>query len=603
MTTFNDARIRRANDRPVNAHGKYVLYWAQMFRRLHANHALDYALHLCRTYKKPLVVYEALKLNYPWAAERHHTFILQGMRDNAAAAKRLGVSYWPFVETPENPGHGLVRVVAKDACAVVTDDYPAFIVPAHNRAVAAKLDAPVIVVDGNSVVPLSLLGPAVGAAAHLRPRIHKLFVEAWAHRSHHEPDVPKVAKGQLDAPFEVWEVPILPSPLEGEGGSRSEPGEGKKRVPLTPNPSPSRGEGRKPPDPIAAFVASLPLDRTVPAVPGAEGGTAAGRRVLREFITKKLGKYGTERNQPDDPTANAASGLSAYLHYGHLSIQEITEAVLGDDWTPAEINPKTRNKDDFFCRDANVNGFLDEAITWRDVGYQWHFRNAERGAGSAEPKTKADKAARDSELQNVSWQSSSSSSVPSSALPVPRLEVPQFNFECFDFSPGGERTLDVVLPAWAKATLGKHAADRREFTYSLEEFEAGATHDELWNAAQRELVATGRIHNYLRMVWGKKVLEWSASPAAAYRVLEHLNNKYAIDGRDPNSYTGIHWCFGLFDRPWAPERPVFGSVRFMSSDNTAKKFKLAGYYDYVSRLPTIQQVRAGQTEAPPKTLF
>ena len=95
---------------------------------------------------------------------------------------------------------------------------------------------------------------------------------------------------------------------------------------------------------------------------------------------------------------------------------------------------------------------------------------------------------------------------------------------------------------------------------------------------------TGRIHNYLRMLWGKKVIEWSATPSEAYRVLEHLNNKYALDGRDPNSYTGILWCFGLFDRPWAPERNAFGSVRFMSSGNTAKKFKLAGYFDYVSRL-------------------
>ena len=80
------------------------------------------------------------------------------------------------------------------------------------------------------------------------------------------------------------------------------------------------------------------------------------------------------------------------------------------------------------------------------------------------------------------------------------------------------------------------------------------THDPLWNAAQRELVATGTIHSYLRMLWGKKVIEWSRSPEEAYRTLVHLNNKYALDGRDPNSWSGILWCFGLFDRPWAPER-------------------------------------------------
>src|ERR1700753_2580637 len=98
-TAFNRARIRLANDRPVNTKGKYVLYWAQMFRRLHANHALDHALRLAAEHKKPLVVYEGLKLNYTWANSRHHTFILQGMRDNAVVVKKLGLSYWPFVET------------------------------------------------------------------------------------------------------------------------------------------------------------------------------------------------------------------------------------------------------------------------------------------------------------------------------------------------------------------------------------------------------------------------------------------------------------------------------------------------------------------------
>jgi deoxyribodipyrimidine photo-lyase len=97
------------------------------------------------------------------------------------------------------------------------------------------------------------------------------------------------------------------------------------------------------------------------------------------------------------------------------------------------------------------------------------------------------------------------------------------------------------------------------------------------------------------MLWGKKVIEWSPSPAEAYRTLEHLNNKYALDGRDPNSGSGILWCFGLFDRPWAPERKVLGSVRYMSSQNTARKFDLRPYYAYVDGLPTIAEARAGRT--------
>ena len=512
-----DARVRSANFLPVNAAGKYVLLWPQMVRRLHSSHALDHALRWCAELKKPLVVYEALKLNYPWASARHHTYILQGMRDTAAAAKKLGVAYWPFVETADDDGHGLVKKLSADACVVVTDDYPAYIVPAHNRSLAAKLDVSFELVDGNSIVPLSQLGPAVGAAAHLRPRIHKLFAEAWGQRAAAEPDVPKVAKSKLAPPFAPWD-------------SKQD---------------------------IAAFVASLPLDKTVPAV-GEVGGSVAGKKALADFVADKLPRYAEGRNNPDDPARNAASALSAYLHYGHIGIQEVAEAVLGETWTPAEINMKAKGKrDDFYTRDASRNSFLDEAITWRDVGYQWHWaRNAECGIRNAESK-------------NQSWETD---------------PVPQFNFRTFDFSPGGERTLDVVLSEWARATLRKHASDVREHLYTHEEFETAATHDELWNAAQRELVATGRMHNYLRMLWAKKVLEWSASPTDAYRVLEHLNNKYAIDGRDPNSYTGVLWCFGLFDRPWPPERPVFGNVRFMSSANTAKKFDLGGYYEYVERV-------------------
>ncbi len=135
----------------------------------------------------------------------------------------------------------------------------------------------------------------------------------------------------------------------------------------------------------------------------------------------------------------------------------------------------------------------------------------------------------------------------------------------------------TALPAWARGTLDAHRHDRREHRYDRDAFEAAATHDALWNAAQNQLRREGIIHNYLRMLWGKKVLEWSASPEEALATLVHLNDRWALDGCDPNSYSGIGWCLGLFDRPWAPQRPVFGSVRFMSSANTARKFDVDGY--------------------------
>src|SRR5262249_595438 len=132
----------------------------------------------------------------------------------------------------------------------------------------------------------------------------------------------------------------------------------------------------------------------------------------------------------------------------------------------------------------------------------------------------------------------------------------------------------AALPAWARETLAKHARDPRPERYSRTQLERAETGDPVWNAAQRELVADGRIHNYLRMLWGKKILEWSASPRPAFATMVELNNKYAVDGRDPNSYSGIGWVLGLFDRAWGPERPIYGTIRYMSSAATKRKLDL-----------------------------
>ena len=123
-------------------------------------------------------------------------------------------------------------------------------------------------------------------------------------------------------------------------------------------------------------------------------------------------------------------------------------------------------------------------------------------------------------------------------------------------------------------------ADPRPVLYSRETLENAATHDVLWNAAQSQLLTEGRIHNYLRMLWGKKILEWSQTPEDALETMIDLNNKYALDGRDPNSYTGIFWILGRYDRPWAPQRPIFGNIRYMSSANAARKLRVK---DYIAR--------------------
>ena len=134
-----------------------------------------------------------------------------------------------------------------------------------------------------------------------------------------------------------------------------------------------------------------------------------------------------------------------------------------------------------------------------------------------------------------------------------------------------------TLPQWSLTTLNKHRNDFRPYLYSIEDFEDALTHDSLWNAAQNQLKTEGVIHNYLRMLWGKKILHWSESPEQALDIMIELNNKYALDGRNPNSYSGIFWCLGRFDRAWGPERPVFGKVRYMTSENTARKYNVKSY--------------------------
>lgn len=483
MDDYNTARLRHINAGKVNAKGGYVLYWMQIYRRLEHNHALNHALALAQQHRKPLVIYEGLRFDYPWASPRLHRFVLEGMADNRARAAKLGFNYWPFVATPADPGRGLLSKLAARAAVVVTDDFPCFIIPEQTAALARRTGTPVIAVDGNSVVPVANLGPAVSAAAQLRPRIHRAFAEAWRHRAGRRPRIAQGARRHVDPPFAIW-----------------------------------KGTD------IDATVAALPLDRVAP-VAGMPGGATAATRRLRDFVRRRLRGYAELRSHPAPPDEGHASGLSPYLHFGHIAIEEVVAAVLASTggWSLDDLGTPGK-RDSFYSEDADVSAFLDEAITWRDVGMNWHWSR------------RADAAC-----------------------------------------------LQRALPEWAWRTLRAHASDFRDVVYEADQLEAADTHDPLWNAAQRELVTTGTIHNYLRMLWGKKVIQWSRTPDEAYRTLVHLNNKYALDGRDPNSYTGILWCFGLFDRPW-PERKVFGTVRYMSSENTARKFKLQRYLDYVAGL-------------------
>lgn len=145
-----------------------------------------------------------------------------------------------------------------------------------------------------------------------------------------------------------------------------------------------------------------------------------------------------------------------------------------------------------------------------------------------------------------------------------------------------------ALPDWAGRTIDKHRHDRRSPRYTPEELERAATHDDVWNLAQRQLLACGTMHGYLRMLWGKKIIEWSDTPEEALATMLRLFDTYSLDGRDPNTYAGVLWCFGKHDRAWFPERPIFGTLRYMSSDSTRRKVRL----DEVERAVTACEASA-----------
>jgi len=139
------------------------------------------------------------------------------------------------------------------------------------------------------------------------------------------------------------------------------------------------------------------------------------------------------------------------------------------------------------------------------------------------------------------------------------------------------------LPDWCRHSLERHSDEKRPYLYTRSELERSKTHDPYWNAAQTEMLITGKMHGYMRMYWGKKILEWSRSPREAYDVAVYLNDKYELDGRDPNGYAGVAWCFGKHDRPWA-RRPIFGNIRFMNDAGLRRKFDIAEYVKKIESL-------------------
>ncbi|WP_461209781.1 deoxyribodipyrimidine photo-lyase [Desulfocurvus sp. DL9XJH121] len=418
-----------------------VVCWLSRDQRARDNWALLHARDLAES-ERPLVAAFCLAPGFLGATLRQYDFLLRGLRETAARLARRGIPLALLTGDPVREIPTLCSALA--ASVLVTDFDPLRVKRGWLRGVCEAVRLPVHEVDAHNVVPVRAASDKQEYAARtIRPKIHRLLPEFLE-------DFPEL------------EPPAVPAPALAE------------------------------PDWDAAR-ADLRVDESVAPVPTPPGEDAARAR-LDGFLNGISG-YAVRRN---DPNAEAVSGLSPYLHFGHLAPQR---AAL-------EAGRTGRGED--------AAAFLEELVVRRELSDNYCFYN------------------------------------------------PYYD------------SLDGA-PAWAVKTLDAHRDDPRPHLYTYARFEAARTHSALWNAAQGQLLATGTMHGYMRMYWAKKILEWSPSPEDALATAIALNDRYQLDGRDPNGYVGALWSVaGLHDRPWK-ERPVLGTVRYMNERGCRRKFDVDAY--------------------------
>lgn len=430
-----------------------MVYWMSRDMRSRDNWALLFAQEQAVARKAPLAVVFCLVPTFLGACLRQYDFMLRGLEEVEAALNALKI---PFFLLKGDPGREIPRFLAAHGTGLLVHDFdPLRVKREWKRVVAGEVKADVCEVDAHNVVPCTFASPKQELGARtLRPKLRRFL-----------PDF----------------LTEFPAPVRH------------------PYPWP----GRTPKTDWPGARSYLRVDTSVGPVDWRMPGEKRAREALDHFIDEGLDRYDEARNHP---ATRGQSGLSPYLHFGHLSAQRVALEV-------------TRAKAAGQARDT----FLDELIIRRELSDNYCLYNPH-----------------------------------------------------YDGFRG--------FPLWAQRTLDEHRQDRRPALYSLEELEVGATCDEVWNAAQMEMVRAGKMHGYMRMYWAKKILEWSASPEEALERAIYLNDRYELDGRDPNGYAGIAWSIGgVHDRAW-PSRPVFGNVRFMSYNGIKSKIDVKAYIGYVAAL-------------------
>jgi deoxyribodipyrimidine photo-lyase len=455
----SDSRVTVRRAGVPNPNGRCVVYWMQRAQRGVDNHAVDLAVRIANLLGLPLVGYFAGIANFPHANLRHYVFLNQGLPDIEADLAARNISF-VMRRAPHESHERLLADV--QAAFLIGDENPMREPERWRKDLASRVGIPFWTVDTDVVVPSKLMEKAQYGAYTIRPRLYRLLPEyLHPHENLH-------AEHAWTRPRGFYADSVHEDMTRGWND----------------------------------------FDRSVAPVEAWKGGTHAGLQRLKQFTERILEDYDERRNRPE---TDGTSGMSPYLHFGHVG--PITIALAVD--AAVKANPKLK---------AVRDSYFNELIVWRELAVNF-----------------------------VRF--------------TPKYDSP----ECAD--------------AWAKATIAEHARDEREHLYTLHQLENAQTYDDLWNAGQIQMVRYGWMHNYVRMYWAKKILEWTPDVATAMKYAIYLNDKYFLDGRDPNGYAGIAWAIlGKFDRAWG-ERPVFGKIRYMSGASTGRKFNSKRYIEQMELLP------------------
>jgi deoxyribodipyrimidine photo-lyase len=459
---MNQTRILRLSEHEFN--GQAVIYIMSRDQRVHDNHALLAAQALAVKQLVPLYVLFNLKVVKNRARE-HYAFMLAGLREVAAELAQLNIQ---FIMTSDDAVENILSIAAKTKAGALYFDFNP-LKGSRDRAkkIASEFAGSVSVVDTHNIIPVWVASDKREFAAHtMRRKVH-LNLETYMV----EPD--DIVTHSFDAPDII-------------GGITFKEAE--------------------------QFITQIPArGMTIAAIPGEK---AAAKHVER-FITHGLAEYAMNRN---DIANDQQSGLSPYLHYGHISSLRVAlEVVKHSDRRPLLFEEvKLASHDETPSMYDGVNALIEEMVVRKELADNFCF----------------------------------------------------YQTDYMSLSSG---------PDWAQKSLATHASDIREHIYSRDQWENAQTDDLSWNAAQNQLRKTGKMHGYMRMYWAKKILEWSETPEIALADCIYLNDAYSIDGGDPNGYVGILWSMvGLHDRPWF-DRPVFGTVRYMNEGGLMRKFDVAAY--------------------------